>query len=34
MHSDIKALTRIELKGNLRVGEFDILVGINFSAKA
>jgi len=29
MHSDIEALDRIELVRQLRVGEFDILVGIN-----
>jgi excinuclease ABC subunit B len=29
MHSDVKSLDRIELVRQLRVGEFDILVGIN-----
>ncbi len=29
MHSDIKALERMELIRNLRLGEFDVLVGIN-----
>ena len=29
MHSDIKALERMEIIRNLRVGEFDVLVGIN-----
>jgi excinuclease ABC subunit B len=29
MHSDIESLDRIELVRQLRVGEFDILVGIN-----
>ena len=29
MHSDIKALERMEIIRNLRLGEFDVLVGIN-----
>ena len=29
MHSDIKALKRMEIIRNLRLGEFDVLVGIN-----
>ena len=29
MHSDIDAIERIELIRNLRIGEFDVLVGIN-----
>ena len=29
MHSDIKALERLEIIRNLRLGEFDVLVGIN-----
>jgi excinuclease ABC subunit B len=29
LHSDIDALTRIEILKNLRLGEFDVLVGIN-----
>jgi len=29
MHSDIKALERLEIIRNLRIGEFDVLVGIN-----
>ncbi len=29
MHSDIKALERMEILRDLRVGEFDVLVGIN-----
>lgn len=29
MHSDIKALERMEILRNLRLGEFDVLVGIN-----
>src|SRR5271157_2431215 len=29
MHSDVESLDRIELVRQLRVGEFDILVGIN-----
>ena len=29
MHSDIKALDRMEIIRNLRLGEFDVLVGIN-----
>lgn len=29
MHSDIKALERMEIIRNLRMGEFDVLVGIN-----
>ncbi|MEG1009084.1 MAG: helicase-related protein, partial [Clostridia bacterium] len=29
MHSDIKALDRLEIIKNLRVGKFDVLVGIN-----
>lgn len=29
MHSDIKALERMEIIRNLRIGEFDVLVGIN-----
>ena len=30
MHSDIESLDRIELIRQLRIGEYDILVGINF----
>ena len=30
MHSDIDALERIEIIKNLRTGEFEVLVGINF----
>ena len=29
MHSDTKALERMEIIRDLRIGEFDILVGIN-----
>jgi excinuclease ABC subunit B len=29
MHSDIKALERLEIIRDLRIGEFDVLVGIN-----
>ena len=29
MHSDVKALERLEIIRNLRLGEFDVLVGIN-----
>ena len=29
MHSDVKALDRLEIIRNLRMGEFDVLVGIN-----
>lgn len=29
MHSDTKALERMEIIRNLRLGEFDVLVGIN-----
>ena len=29
MHSDIKALERMEIIRNLRLGEFDVLIGIN-----
>jgi excinuclease ABC subunit B len=29
MHSDIKALERMEIIRDLRIGEFDVLVGIN-----
>ena len=29
MHSDVKALERMEIIRNLRLGEFDVLVGIN-----
>ena len=29
MHSDIKALERMEIIRSLRLGEFDVLVGIN-----
>ena len=29
MHSDIKALERMEIIRDLRLGEFDVLVGIN-----
>ena len=29
MHSDIKALERLEIIRDLRMGEFDVLVGIN-----
>ena len=29
MHSDIETLERIELIKNLRIGKFDVLVGIN-----
>jgi len=29
MHSDIKALERMDIIRNLRLGEFDVLVGIN-----
>ena len=29
MHSDIDTLERIELLKNLRIGKFDVLVGIN-----
>ena len=29
MHSDIKALERLEIIRNLRLGKFDVLVGIN-----
>ena len=29
MHSDVKALERLEIIRNLRIGEFDVLVGIN-----
>ncbi len=29
MHSDIKALERLEIIRELRIGEFDVLVGIN-----
>ena len=31
MHSDIKALERMEIIRNLRLGEFDVLVGINLA---
>ena len=29
MHSDVKALERLEIIRDLRIGEFDVLVGIN-----
>ena len=29
MHSDIKTIERMEIIRNLRLGEFDVLVGIN-----
>ena len=33
MHSDIDTLERIEIMRDLRLGVFDVLVGINFLEK-
>jgi excinuclease ABC subunit B len=34
LHSDIDTIERVEILRSLRAGDFDILVGINLSAKA
>ena len=33
LHSDIDAIERVEILRNLRAGEFDVLVGVNFTSR-